>query len=367
LIRADKGGLIYQPIIGVHPNAAQIDFASMYPSIMVQHNISPETLGRENAEQGLIPQTLQPLLEKRLNLKELIANLDERDCQVKAMKQRAAALKWLLVVCFGYLGYKNARFGKIESHEMVTATSRELMLQAKEVAEDMGFIVLHMYVDSLFVQKEGLKEKQDFEPLLLAITEQTKIPIMMEGVYRWVCFPPSKRDARISVPNRYFEVLNNGEVKYRGIEARRRDVPFWVKKIQMEALSCLAKVRSLEEMPDHLPEIDCILTEAKQDLRNGLVPMEELVITQSLSRAVEAYTSPSPAARAAMQLQSAGRVIAPGQFIRFVFVCGAERVRVWDLGVDVGMVDVKRYCAMLDRAVTGLVGGFEKEGVGLGI
>jgi DNA polymerase-2 len=51
----------------------------------------------------------------------------------------------LLVVCFGYLGYKNARFGKIESHEAVTAISRELMMQAKEVAKDMGFEVLHMY------------------------------------------------------------------------------------------------------------------------------------------------------------------------------------------------------------------------------
>ena len=36
---------------------------------------------------------------------------------------------------------------------------------------------------------------------------------------------------------------------------------------------------------------------------------------------------PSPAARAAMQLQDAGREVAPGQFMRFVFVRGAERVR----------------------------------------
>ena len=360
LIRADKGGLIYQPIIGAHRDVAQIDFASMYPSIMVHHNISPETMGKENTEQGLIPQTLQPLLEKRLKLKELITNLDERDCQIKVMKQRAAALKWLLVVCFGYLGYKNARFGQIESHEMVTAISRELMLQAKEVAEDMGFETLHMYVDSLFVQKEGSKEKGDFEPLLQAITEQTKIPIVMEGVYRWVCFPPSRRDERVSVPNRYFGVLNNGEVKYRGIEARRRDTPFWVKKIQLEVLNCMAKARSLDEVPGYLPEINEILNQAKRDLRNGHVPLEELVVIQSLSRMIEGYTSPSPAARAAMQLQDAGNEVAPGQFMRFIFVRGEERVRVWELDVDARSVDVKRYCAMLDRAVSGLVGGFEE-------
>lgn len=367
LIRADKGGLIYQPTIGVHRDVAQIDFASMYPSIMVHHNISPETLGKEHPKQGLIPQTLSPLLEKRLKLKELLSDLDERDCQVKVLNQRAAALKWLLVVCFGYLGYKNARFGKIESHEAVTAISRELMLQAKDVAEDMGFEVLHMYVDSLFVQKEGLKDKQDFEALLQAITEQTKIPIMMEGVYRWVCFPPSKRDARISVPNRYFGVLNNGEVKYRGIEARRRDVPFWVKKIQLEVLNCLAKANSLDEVVDYLPEVIEMVSQAKRDLRNGHVPLEELVVAQSLSRTVEGYTSPSPAARAAMQLQTTGREVAPGQFMRFVFVRGQERIRVWELGVDEKIIDVKRYCAILDRAVSGLVNVFEKTEAGLGI
>ncbi len=367
LIRADKGGLIYQPTLGVHRDVAQIDFASMYPSIMVHHNISPETLGKDDPMQGLIPQTLAHLLEKRLKLKELLTDLDERDCQVKVMKQRAAALKWLLVVCFGYLGYKNARFGKIESHEAVTAICRELMLQAKEVAEELRFEVLHMYVDSLFVQKKGLKDKQDFEPLLLAITEQTKIPIMMEGIYRWVCFPPSRQDTRISVPNRYFGVLTNGEVKYRGIEARRRDIPFWVKKIQLEVLNCMAKANSLDEVANYLPEVIEIVIQAKRDLWNGHIPLEELVITQSLSRALEGYTSPSPVAQAAIQLQAMGLKVSPGQFMRFVFIRGKERVRAWELGVDAKTVDIKRYCAMLDRAVSGLVGMFEKEEVGLGL
>ncbi len=141
LIRADHGGLIYQPIIGLHGNVAQIDFSSMYPAIMVKHNISPETVeraadgvsisvGQDDAPEGLIPKTLRPLLEKRLMLKNILFNLDPRDCRMEILKARASALKWLLVVCFGYLGYKNARFGKIESHEAVTALSRELMLQA---------------------------------------------------------------------------------------------------------------------------------------------------------------------------------------------------------------------------------------------
>jgi hypothetical protein len=64
-------------------------------------------------------------------------------------------LKWLLVCCFGYTGYKNARFGKIEAHEAINALAREKLLVAKEAAEQRGFRVLHALVDSIYVQKAG--------------------------------------------------------------------------------------------------------------------------------------------------------------------------------------------------------------------
>jgi len=44
LFSADQGGMVYQPQIGVHKNVAEIDFVSLYPAIMVQFNISPETI-----------------------------------------------------------------------------------------------------------------------------------------------------------------------------------------------------------------------------------------------------------------------------------------------------------------------------------
>lgn len=361
LIHADKGGLIYQPIIGVHKNVAQIDFASMYPSIIVNHNISPEILENGQVELGLIPLSLKPLLEKRLRMKEMLQQLDDRDCQVPALKERSAALKWLLVVCFGYLGYKNARFGQIESHEAVTKISRELLLQAKEVAEDMDFTVLHMYVDSLFVQRAGTQERMDFEPLLKAIYAQTKIPIALDGIYRWVCFLPSKRDKRIPVPNRYFGVFQSGEVKYRGIAARRRDTPFWVKKLQLQVLDCLSQARTLEEVDLYIPKAQGLIQKAWQDLRNGKIPLEELVITQSLSREVERYKTPSPAARAAGQLLAMGKTVAPGQFMRFVFVRGKERVSAWELGVDPRTVDVEMYRLLMERATDEIISMFVQD------
>ncbi len=353
LIRADHGGLIYQPLIGLHGDVAQIDFSSMYPAIMVKHNISPETVGLEDAPEGLIPKTLRPLLEKRLMLKNIISDLNPRDCRVEILKARASALKWLLVVCFGYLGYKNARFGKIESHEAVTAMSRELMLQAKEIAEDMGFTVLHMYVDCLFVQQNGFRRPSDFTPLMNAIEEKTGIPIALEGVFKWVAFLASKRDARVPVPNQYFGAFLDGSLKYRGIELRRRDTTTWVRKIQLAALEILARANTPHEFADRVPDVMALVERAKRELRTGHVPLDELIVRQKLSRTLDGYKSPSPAARAALQLQSKGRQLAPGQSMEFLFARNVSGVHAWELeeALDSGRLDTKRYCNLLDRAI----------------
>ena len=47
LFVADRGGLVFEPLLGIYPNVAIIDFISMYPSIMVEYNISPETVATE--------------------------------------------------------------------------------------------------------------------------------------------------------------------------------------------------------------------------------------------------------------------------------------------------------------------------------
>ena len=44
LATIDRGGLIFQPRPGIYENVAEVDFASMYPTLMVTRNISPETI-----------------------------------------------------------------------------------------------------------------------------------------------------------------------------------------------------------------------------------------------------------------------------------------------------------------------------------
>ena len=82
------------------------------------------------------------------------------------------------------------------------------------------------------------------------------------------------------------------------------------------------------------------------------MPLEDLLVAQRLSRALSKYTSPSPAARAALQLQAVGKDVQPGQRVRFLFVRGKPDVHAWDATavVDPRLVDVRVYRKLLLRA-----------------
>ena len=372
LIRRDQGGLVYQPIIGVHPNVAEVDFVSMYPGLMVRFNISPETAGGSEGdpealtpfpsveEPGLIPQTLAPLLEKRIRLKERIKTYSKWDSRLKNDRARASAHKWLLVTCFGYLGYKNARFGRIEAHEAVTAYGREALLRAKECAEDAACTVLQLYVDGLWIRHPEWADPKDFQPVVEAIHRRTGLPIALDGVYRWIAFLPSRQDQRVPVPNRYFGVFQDGTIKVRGIEARRRDTPAWIATTQMRMLEELAKAPGIAQVYDHLPQALGMLHAAWKDLLAGRVPLDGLIVSQRLSKEVHEYQARSPAARAALQLNQAGKVVKPGQKVRFLFTYGEPGVYAWDLeeAVEKATINHQQYLVLLQRAANTILGPF---------
>ena len=359
LIRFDRGGMIYQPKPGLYTDIAEIDFVSMYPAIIINGNISPEIplpdgLEPAQEEPGIVPLTLKPLYEKRVKIKQKLLRYPDKEVPLaKSYAARASALKWLLVVCFGFLGYKNARFGRIESHEAVTRGGREALLIAKEAAEDMGFEVLHMFVDALWLRKRGCVSVADFQPVLDEISRRTKMMIALDGIYNWLAFLPSRSDDAVPVPNRYFGTFRSGELKMRGIEARRHDMPPWIVETQRKALKCLSLADDVRDLPKYLREAFSVFKQALDDLNAGKVPLKELVVTMRISRELEAYRAPTPSVRAAQQLlDRTGKRLSPGQKVRFLYTVGKEDVHAWELPDPVlpEDVDKAKYRLLFGRA-----------------
>jgi DNA polymerase elongation subunit (family B) len=377
LLHTDQGGLVFAPIIGYHEQVGELDFSSMYPSIMVRFNVSPETVNCRccrcdptarvpeinhhtcRHRKGLVPRTLAPLLDKRARYKRLMASTTNATART-ILDQRQTALKWLLVVSFGYLGYKNARFGRIEAHESVTAYSRDILLQAKEIAERRGYRMLHAIVDSLWLVKPGAT-RTDYNELAQVITEHTKLSIGVEGIYRWIGFLPSRVNPRMPVPNQFVGVFEHGAMKVRGVEICHSDAPLLVKRAQAEVLRCLSQAHTLAALHEQLIPALEIVRSYRRYLQDGHATVEELAIAKSLSKDPRAYHHQTLTAIAAQELLARGVSLQAGDTIHYIITDAdaaypPDRVRVV-AGLDgTWSYDVSAYETLLVKAATAVLG-----------
>jgi DNA polymerase elongation subunit (family B) len=144
------------------------------------------------------------------------------------------------VCCFGYTGYKNARFGKIEAHEAINAVARETLLVAKEIAENNGFTLLHALVDSLYVWKEGAT-REDFERLAREIEVKPVFRCDQPFTDMLSFFPPG--NMRMCPSPTVLRGRRDGELKVQGLECQRHDTPPLLKKMQHRSAGDPAKRR----------------------------------------------------------------------------------------------------------------------------
>ena len=378
LVRADRGGLVLQPLAGLFRNAAVLDFSSLMPSIMVEYNVSPDTVGplegepeegawdipelgvRIHPQVGLMSETLRPVRDKRLTLKRMLKGLAKDDPRAEALRKRykpvVDALKWLTVVAYGRLGYANSTFGRINAHEVVSFLARKVIVEAKAVAEDRGFTVLHMYVDSIFVSRPDATA-EDFQELAKAIEAKTRLPMDVERVYHWFGFLGSRVQPNVTVANRFFGWGTDGEFKIRGIALRRGDTPAFISRTQMDALNIFARESNPDKLSDLLPEVIALMRERVRALKNREIALKELVVTQTLSKEPHEYSVLSASAIVVRQMQALGRTMKMGQHVRFIYTGPGPGVFAWDspAQLDPRHVDVPRYKELFLRAMSEVV------------
>jgi DNA polymerase I len=342
---ADRGGTTFAPDTGVHEDVHELDFASLYPNIIRTRNISPETVrcgccdtedvpGLEysiSERDGYLPEVLGPLIDSRSEIKDQIPDADGEERE--RLEAASAAIKWILVSCFGYQGFSNAKFGRIECHEAINAFARELLLDAKTALEAAGWRVVHGIVDSIWVTPADGRDQRPLEAVADEISEEAGVELEYECAFDWVAFCPM-RNSESGALTRYFGKRRGEEypetglgdaIKTRGIEGRQRSTPVWVEDVQSEALRVFDETRSPEAVCD-------VLRRRLRDLREGDVDPSSLVVDNRVSKDVDDYSMETltVAALKRAQIESAG--LAPGQTVRYVVVDadarGASRVRL---------------------------------------
>ncbi|TRM76217.1 hypothetical protein DJ523_01535 [Sulfolobus sp. E5] len=175
-------------------------------------------------EKGIVPEALEWLIKRKEELKRI----DE---------ERAEAVKWILVASFGYLGYRNSKFGKIEAYELVTYFARKTLRKAIELAKEYDLEVLHGIIDSLIVRGDKV------EDYMKRVEEVTGLKMKRDDM-NWVIFFQNRKG--MSYPMRYLGKLKKGEMKVKGMI--RENMPNVIKDFLRDAVEVLSKADTCEEI-----------------------------------------------------------------------------------------------------------------------
>jgi DNA polymerase-2 len=125
-------------------------------------------------------------------------------------------------------------------------------------------------------------------------------------------------DENIPTATRYVGVYDNGETKVRGLEVRRRDTTKYVKKMQNEMLSVLAKARTIAEIQDLLPEALAVVKKYVEELRGGNVSPFDLVVRRHISKDPYEYANRSINAIVSQTLAESGVQLSAGESVEYI-------------------------------------------------
>ena len=251
----------------------------------------------------------------------------------------------------GYLGFKNARFGKIDAHIATCAFSREALKKAAAIAESKGFRLVHGIVDSMWLKKRDATINE-YKLVCDEIEKELDLPINFEGRYKWIVFLNSRINLRLPVLNRYYGVFEDGSLKVRGIDLRRHDTPSLVRNCQKEMLSIFSDAKNSSEFITLIPEALKVLRSYVLMLRAGHVPIENLIIEKRLSKKPEEYTNHVEQAIAASHLMKEGGSVHGGQSVSYIIAKStskitSNRVIPTELLDDRALYDSEKYVELL--------------------
>ncbi|MFN3384111.1 MAG: DNA-directed DNA polymerase [Archaeoglobaceae archaeon] len=331
-----EGALVIEPERGLHENVVELDFASMYPSIMVAFNISPETLSAKGenvapevgyrfrkSPDGFFKRILVSLIEKRREIKKKMKEMDEDDPRYRILDIKQQTLKVLTNSFYGYMGWGGARWYCRECAEATTAWGRHFIKTSAKIASEMGFKVLYGDTDSIFISNQMDLEKlsAEVEKLIARISKELPVQIEVAEIFRTIFFVEKKRYAGITV---------DGKIFVRGLEVRRGDWCELAKNAQKDVIEILLKERNPKKAIDYIAK-------KVEEIRSGKVKLEDLVIYKGLTKKPSKYEAIQAHVKAAKKAEEIGIFYPVGSKVGYIVL--KEKGTVGDRAYPIEMVE----------------------------
>lgn len=338
------GAYVMEPKRGMHENLVVFDFRSLYPSIIVTHNIDPSTINCKCCEpsestrvpeldyhicakrKGFIPGVLKKLIETRAQLKRELKKMKRDTPEYTVLNAQQWALKVISNSFYGVLGYPRARWYSREAAESVTSFGRYYIRQSIQEAERFGLRVVYSDTDSLHCTLNG-KSKKDAIRFMEELNRRLPgiIELELEGFYPRAVYVTKKRYAMID---------EDGRITVKGLEFVRRDWAQIAKRTQQAVLEAILREGSKEKAAD-------IVRTVTRRIQKGEVDLNDLIIYTQLKMPIESYRSVGPHVAAAKRLRERGVEVEPGMVIGYVVVRGSGSIS--DRAIPVELLEGRNY------------------------
>jgi DNA polymerase elongation subunit (family B) len=331
-----EGAFVYEPTPGLYENVVVFDFRSLYPSIIVSHNISIETLNCTDCDKkdlvplkkekiwfcrkrkGFFSTVLEEIITRRMRVKEIMKQTSDKDKKV-FLDARQESLKTLSNSFYGYMGFFAARWYNKDCARSVTAYGRDYIQKVIESAKKKGFGVLYSDTDSIFLH---LLKKKEKDALDFCEEVNATLPGMMEldfqGSYRRALFVGMKA-SEAGAKKRYALIDGKDRITIKGFEMVRRNVSIIAKRTQEEVIRIILKENDPKKAFKYVNQVVV-------DLKDKKVDVEDVAIRTQLTKVTEAYDSVGPHVAAAKRMKAKGADIYPGMIIRYVVTAGKGKI-----------------------------------------
>ena len=179
-----KGAEVFEPSSkGIHHWVVLLDLKSLYPSIIMTFNMSPETIVKNNSVNteltgkyriyqlkngvsflsqpiGLLPSILMELKEEREKYKAEMKKYPFGTTEYDVYDHLQTGVKVMMNALYGATVYKNFRLATREIGSSVTFMGRTVINWVRQKVESLGYKVLYGDTDSVFClsQKDNLQE-----------------------------------------------------------------------------------------------------------------------------------------------------------------------------------------------------------------
>jgi DNA polymerase, archaea type len=247
------GAKVLEPVKGIHTNVGIFDLASLYPSIIITWNLSPETVNQDdswNKPKGLVPTLLEDLFTLRQEYRDAGRDNDQR------------VVKEIMNSFYGVMALPTFRLYEQKVASETTRHGRDIIEYTKRCCNEANYEVIYGDTDSVFVS--GIPN----------IAAASDLESTINSAYNTFCSDSGLKNHRLRIEfeefatraimvkkKRYAMKLADGRYKIAGFQLKRSDTQPLTKEVQETILHQILSGKNKDETRDYYYKIkDEVLT-----------------------------------------------------------------------------------------------------------